>query len=70
MMGRSKGVSHLISKAGAAREFHLTWDQVDYLFRKFCLQPVITEILDRRCKWYRRQDVTRVMQVAPLKRAS
>ncbi len=60
----------VLSKAQAAREFQLSWDQVDYLFRKYQLRPIPIKNADRRAKWFRRSDVLRLMQVAPLKRAS
>jgi len=60
----------VINKAQAAREFHLTWDQIDYLFRKYQLKPIPMRFADQRAKWFRRDDVLRLLQVAPLKRAS
>ena len=69
-MARAKGAVKVTTKAATAREFGLSWDQVDYLFRKYRLQPITVVSGDRRCKWYRRADVDRLMRGASLQRAS
>lgn len=69
-MARAKGAVQVTTKTATAREYHLSWDQVDYLFRKFRLQPLAVIRGDRRCKWYRRSDVDRLMHGASLQRAS
>jgi len=61
-MTRTKGAVCLLNKAAAAREFHRSWDQIDYLIRKFHVPPVPATGSDRRVKYlYRYTDLKRLL---------